>query len=77
MLDHTALFTSTAGCAVVEVGLFLSVQLIERSPADSFNSFNAGFGVMAVLGRGDFFLYSSGGVLSLTYQYGEKSHGSL
>lgn len=53
MMDHTALVSCTAGCAVVEVGLFLSLQLMERSPADHFN--NAGFGVMAVLGRGDFF----------------------
>lgn len=28
--------------------------LIERSPADSFN--NTGFGLMAVLGGGDFFV---------------------
>lgn len=31
------------------------MQLIDRSPADSFN--NAGFGLMAVFGRGDFFVW--------------------
>lgn len=53
-MDHTALFSCMAGSAVMKVGLSLSMQLIERSPADSFNY--AGFGVMAVLGRGEFFV---------------------
>lgn len=54
-MDHTALLSCVGWGAVVEVGLFLSMQLIERNPADSFN--NAGFGVMAVLGRCDFFFF--------------------
>lgn len=53
-MDHTALLSCVAGSAVVEVGLFLSMQLTERSPADSLTS--ADFSVMAVLGRGDFFV---------------------
>lgn len=54
MMDHTALLSCMAGYAVVEVGPFLSMELTGRSPADSFN--NAGFGVVTVLGRGDFFV---------------------
>lgn len=54
MMDHTAWLSCTAVYAVVEVGPFLSMELMGRSPADSFN--NAGFGVVAVLGRGDFFV---------------------